>query len=104
MAKLIKLSIDLTKIEKAAIIEGKNGGKYINVDVWVNNDKAPDQFGNNCGVKQSIKRPDGTYEGNFIGSGKTSFGFENKTPVDQNYHQESNDPPLPPKDESDLPF
>ena len=43
MAGIIKTSIDLTKIDKSKIIDGKKG-KYLPISITVNNE--PDQFGN----------------------------------------------------------
>lgn len=44
MASIIATSIDLTKIPKDKIIEGKKG-KYLPITITINDE--PDQFGNN---------------------------------------------------------
>ena len=75
MGRLIKGSIDLMKIEKSHIVDGKNGAKYINFEVFVNDDKEADQYGNNCGVKQSYKVGE-DYKSHYIGNAKTVFGFD----------------------------
>ena len=54
MAQLLAVSIDLTKIDKTQIIEGKNGGKYVNVTLSVNDED--DKFGNNVSLWQSQSR------------------------------------------------
>ena len=43
MASIIKTSIDLTKIDKSKIIEGKKG-KYLPITITLNDEV--DQFGN----------------------------------------------------------
>ena len=73
--KLIKGSIDLMKINKAAIFVGKNGGKYINVDIWVNDEE--DNYGNTVGIKQSVKNGE-NYDSHFIGNAKKKFGWDNE--------------------------
>jgi hypothetical protein len=77
-SKLIKGSIDLMKIKKDAIFKGKNGAKYINVDIWINEEE--DNYGNNVGIKQSVKVGE-KYESHFIGNAKTKFGFDNEAPA-----------------------
>lgn len=47
MAGIVKGSIDLTKIPKNKIVEGKKG-KYLNVVITINNDA--DQYGNNASI------------------------------------------------------
>lgn len=47
MAGIVKGSIDLTKIPKDRIVEGKKG-KYLNVVVTINNEA--DQYGNNASI------------------------------------------------------
>lgn len=61
MPKMLVGSIDLSKIDKNKIVttdkDGKpfqNGGKYLNIVVWVN-DQA-DQYGNDASVQQSISK------------------------------------------------
>jgi hypothetical protein len=70
MSRKISVSIDLMKIDKTHIFEGKKGAKYINVECWINDDQPDDQFGNNIGVKQSYKDGD-SFKGHYIGNGKT---------------------------------
>lgn len=70
MAQLLSVSIDLAKIEKSKIIEGKNGGKYLNLTVSVNDED--DQFGNNISVWHSQSKEEREAKDNrlFLGNGK----------------------------------
>ena len=76
MSKLIKGVIDLTKIKEGASYEGKNGGKYISVDIWVNDEV--DKFGNNVGIKQSIKNGN-NWDSHYIGNAKSSLPLKEQT-------------------------
>ena len=75
MSKLISISIDLVKIPRDAIVEGKNGGKYINLDVTVKDE--PDQYGQDVAVtiRQSKEDREAKQPRTFCGNGKTLFGF-----------------------------
>ena len=52
MQEAIKITIDVTKIDKSAIYEGKKG-KYLSLVVWPNN-QGEDQYGNIATVKQDM--------------------------------------------------
>jgi hypothetical protein len=54
MSKLLVGSIDLSKIEKSRIVEGKNGAKYYNVNVWINEEN--DQYGNIASIQTGITK------------------------------------------------
>lgn len=53
MQEAIKISIDVTKIDKSAIYEGKKG-KYLSLVVWPNRNGEPDEYGNVATVKQDM--------------------------------------------------
>lgn len=53
MNKLCIGKINLSKIDKTRIFEGKKG-KYIDIAIWFSED--PDQFGNNLSIQQSTKK------------------------------------------------
>ena len=91
MSKLYLGSIDLSKINKDDIVttdkdgnKFKNGGKHLNVSIWVNDE--PDQYGNQISIKAGKK--DGFY---YIGNAKQ-------------YQKNNNTEPSPNSDEDDLPF
>ena len=52
MQEPIKISIDVTKIDKSAIYEGKKG-KYLSLVIWPNRN-GEDQWGNIATVKQDM--------------------------------------------------
>jgi len=60
MSELLLGSIDLTKIDKKYIVSTdkngqpfKNGAKYINIAVWVNNEA--DKYGNHASIQMGNK-------------------------------------------------
>lgn len=74
---MINISIDLSKIDKSRIKEGKNGAKYYNLTV--DKKQSPDQFGNDHTVyntptkeEREAKTPK-----SYVGSGK-EFVFGNR--------------------------
>lgn len=71
MSKLLKCKIDLLKINKTLIFEGKKG-KYIDLDIWIQ-DK-PDQFGNDVSIQQQTKKDEPKI---YLGNGKVKE-FEKK--------------------------
>lgn len=74
MSQLVALKIDLSKIEKARIFEGKNGAKYLDCVMFINEE--PDRFGN-CGmITQSISKEERLkgVKGPILGNGKILSG------------------------------
>ena len=72
MAQIIQASIDLTKIDKSLIQtvnkDGqpfKNGGKYLNVSITINDEE--NQYGQDTSISTGTSKDDRTY----IGNGKT---------------------------------
>ncbi len=53
MGKLITASINVMKINKEMLIEGKKG-KYLNLTIWVNPE--PDQYGNDVSLEQRTEK------------------------------------------------
>jgi len=97
MAKLIKASIDVTKIKKEHIFKSEKGGQYVNVEIWINDEL--DQYGNDCAVKQSYKVGDG-YESHYIGNGKKGFGWDETSEQKPVQAEEIANP----TEDDDLPF
>lgn len=61
MSKLIQAKINLSKIIKEEIFEGKTG-KWIDLNIWLNDKE--DQYGNTVSIQQSVREGKGPYLGN----------------------------------------
>lgn len=74
MGQLITASVDVTKIDKARLVAGKKGGKYLSLTIWVNEEV--DQYGNNVSVEQSLTKEEreGGAKKLYLGNGKTWGG------------------------------
>jgi hypothetical protein len=74
--KLLGISIDVTKISKDRLYEGKNGAKYASFDIWINDEE--DQYGNHASVteRQSKEERDAKAKKNYVGNGKKVFGWD----------------------------
>ena len=97
MAQLIGCSIDVTKIDKSKLVEGKNGAKYFNFNVNVEDE--PNQFGKDVSItiSQTKEQRDAKEKKVFIGSGKTLW---RSTKTHQTVKQQTNEP----SNSDDLPF
>ena len=73
MAKLISLLIDVTKVTKSRLYEGKNGAKYLKLTISVNDE--PDQFGNTVGCyeEQTKDEREAKAKRNYLGNGKVTW-------------------------------
>lgn len=102
MSALVSISIDLNKLDKSKIVEGKNGSKYVNLTVGVNDDT--NDYGQNASVTlaQSKEERDAKDRKTFVGNGKVVWTDGNITKA---VYQEANSTPKAsaPVD-SDLPF
>ena len=101
MASIIATSIDLTKIPKDKIINGKKG-KYLPITITLNNE--PDQFGNQgpVVVEQTKEERDAKASKTYLGNVKVVWTDGNN--VDKApYDNQSAPAPAPAVDE-DLPF
>lgn len=70
MSIIIAGSIDLNKIDKSRIVEGKNGAKYYNITVILNDTK--DKYGNDCSIQQGQTKEERAAKEKavYIGNGK----------------------------------
>lgn len=77
MAKLLSLSIDVTKIDKSRLYKGQKG-TYLKLTVGINDE--PDQFGNNVSSweEQTKEERDAKAQRNFLGNGKVLFSDDHK--------------------------
>lgn len=99
MKKTINLKIDVTKIDKDRLFNGKKG-TYL--DAVLLYDSEDDQYGNNGVIIQSVSKQerDNGVKGNILGNGK-EFGNNNAQPQ-QNQQQPSSN--IPDDVDNDLPF
>ena len=107
MASIIATSIDLTKIPKDKIIDGKKG-KYLPITITINDE--PDQFGNQGPVcmEQTKEEREAKAAKVYLGNVKvlwTNGTFPEKVPYDGNLAapQQNNKPQAVAAD-PDLPF
>jgi len=82
MGSLISASIDLSKIDKSKITEGKNGAKYYNLLISVNDTK--NQYGQDVSISenQSKEERESGAKKNYIGNGKTIWSGGAKPQTD----------------------
>jgi len=104
MPKLLSAKIDVTKIPRHAIYVGEKG-KYISIDIWVNED--PDNYGNDCSINMSQTKEEREAKSKkiYIGNGKKKFGWGAPTgePMDAHNTSKSNGY-LPQADDDEIPF
>ena len=81
MGQLISVSIDLSKIDKSKIVEGKNGAKYYNMLISVNDTK--NQYGQDVSISenQSKEERESGAKKNYLGNGKTIWSGTTKQPA-----------------------
>lgn len=77
MSQIISASINLSKIDKTKITE-KNGVKYLNIQISINDEK--DQFGNDCSISinQSKEEREDKQPKTYLGNGKIVWSSEPK--------------------------
>lgn len=100
MATIATISIDLNKLDKSKIIEGKNGAKYYNFNIALNDQT--DQYGNNVQVSepQTKEQRDAKEKKTFYGNGKV-FWTDGKSTIAEKKNNPSSAAPV---DMNDLPF
>lgn len=99
MAQLISASINLSKIDKSKIIEGKEGAKYLNIQIALN-DQA-DNYGNTVAItiNQTKEEREAKMPKIYLGNGKVVWTSNNQNPPIQSTPTSANIPV-----EDDLPF
>ena len=103
MASIIKTSIDLTKIPKDKIYQGKKG-KYLPITITLNNDL--DQFGNQgpVVVEQTKEERDAKAEKTYLGNVKVVWTDGNNVDTAPRDNNQSAPAPAPAAADADLPF
>lgn len=85
--RIINASIDVSKIDKSKIVTTdkngqpfKNGAKYLNVSIFVNDE--PNQYDQDCSItiSQSKEESENKVPKVYIGNGKTVFNNSNPMP------------------------
>jgi hypothetical protein len=86
MSKLMSLSIDLSKLDKSKIVEGKNGAKYYNLTIELKDEK--DQYGNDLSSWTTLSKEEREAKTNrtYLGNGKVVYTSNNEA---TNYNTES---------------
>lgn len=83
---IIALKVDVTKLDKTAFFKGQKG-TYADLTIFINDE--PDQYGNDCSVKQDLgkeRREEKLYVGNgkIVSGGKQSAPPPRQAPVNRN--------------------
>lgn len=70
----ISLKIDVTKIDKARLFQGKNGAKYLDVTTFVDLDN-PGQYGDHGFITQDVSKEERNngVKGNILGNTKVFY-------------------------------
>lgn len=84
MGAIINASIDLTKIDESKVVVGKNGNRYYNISLSINDNT--DQYGNNVQVTnpQTKEQREAKEPRVFLGNGKVAFVSGNITVASKN--------------------
>lgn len=102
MSARLEFSLDLSKLDKTKIIQGKKGS-YYPVNVWIND--TVDQFGYNVSVQTKLTKEqvDAGEKTSYIGNGhvRNSDGNILVVPYERNDAQQA---PQPAAQEADFPF
>jgi hypothetical protein len=97
MSKIIAASIDVMKIDKSRIVEGKNGAKYYNISIILNDEK--DTYGNDCAITEGQTKEEraAKTKAKYIGNGKVVYDSVKGV-------QPTSQPSVSQSDNDDLPF
>lgn len=78
MSKLIKLKIDLTKVDKNRLFTGKTGAKYLDATFFLSDE--PDQYGNHGMITQDVTKEEreSGERGAILGNAKCMGDFADK--------------------------
>ena len=79
----VSLKIDVTKIDKARLFQGKNGAKYLDLTIFI--DPAnPSQYGDHGFITQTCSKEEkeGGLQMPILGNGKIFYGL-NQAPAPQ---------------------
>lgn len=100
MARIISASIDVTKIDKAKLVDGKKGEKYLNLTIIVNDEQ--NKYGQDTSITegQTKEEREAKAEKKYLGNGKTVWQSDQKQhPSVSNQNTDTTSGPT-----DDLPF
>lgn len=102
MSSLVTISLDLSKIDKSRIVEGKNGAKYLDLTISVNDET--NDYGKNASVyhSQTKEERDQKSSKSYVGGGKVVW-TDGKITQAENKQQAPKPKPQPQMDD-DMPF
>ena len=105
MSATITFSIDLSKIDKSKVIQGKKG-TYYNLTAFVNEDV--DQYGNNVAIATGLSKEEreAGAKTHYLGNGKviSTNGSISAVPLRQGQPNQQAAPAAAPADDMDFPF
>jgi len=80
-SKLVAIKIDVTKIDKARLFQGKNGAQYLDATVFINEE--PGQYGDNGMITQSVSKEEreSGVKGAILGNVKVLGEFGSNAPT-----------------------
>lgn len=101
----VNISIDVTKIDKARIVEGKNGAKYVDLVAFIDIDQQ-NEYGKNGSVTQNCSKEerDAKVQMPFIGSVKVFYKDEGQQQQRQKPAPVKQAPAYDDFEDSEVPF
>lgn len=104
MARIINGSIDLSKINKSKIKDGKNGQKYYDISITVND--TPNEYGQDVSIAQSQTKEEREAKEKkiYLGNGKTVWKNEPVAAPEKETNHEVPADYKEPYAKDDLPF
>ena len=98
--EILSASIDLTKIDKKRIKEGKKGQKYYDITIMIFDEK--NQYGQDIAVieGQTKEEREANKEKNYLGNGKTIYSKKTDVPDEEIAEVK----PMKKQDDDQLPF
>ena len=77
MSKLVKLKIDVTKIDKSKLFAGAKG-TYLDLDCWIDETADADWKIVSLNQSQSKEERDAKAKKNYVGNGELKFGWDER--------------------------
>jgi hypothetical protein len=101
----IRIKIDVTKIDKARLFEGKSGAKYLDATVFMDPDN-PGDYGDHGFISQDVSKEerDQGVKGPIIGNVKVFWTGESQPQQAAPQATPQAPPPAADFDDSDIPF